>query len=300
MTYQDESDGYFEYLEDKTPQTSVAKLISLSINKHFYNVRDDEDKYLPYFNLIKAFALMGENEKKFLIECGMIRKIVELYTGDLNIKGYSITVRSSTLISLLSLLVRSCTTDFYNGCSEPHPPFALPNLTEIKPLDRKAMFTGLTDYTPRSFFPLLIADVNGGNDDEILEIVCFWGFGNWEISQTFLSEAYSCIINNVKRSERKYMLQFRIMRELLQMDDEFHEKRLHEWFPKIGNLIEIALGKKKIEHRMIYIILTSLINMGLTNPLLKHCDEDTTSLRKQYLNLLSPLKKLAPKKSKKK
>lgn len=84
MTYQNESDSNLEYLKDKTPQTSVAKLISFSLNNYFRKVRDDEDKYLPYFNLIKAFAHMGTNETKFLLEYGMIRKIVKLYNRELS------------------------------------------------------------------------------------------------------------------------------------------------------------------------------------------------------------------------
>jgi len=292
MTHQNERDSNPEFLEDKTPQTSVAKLISLSLKKYFGKVRDDEAKYLPYFTLIKAFALMGENEKKFLLEYGMIRKIVRLYNRELAIKGYRIPVRNPTLISLLSILVRSCTTESWNGHSEPRPPNALPSLIQMEPLDQQAMFTDLKLNTPMSIFALLIGDSNGRNDDEIVEIVCYEGFGNWENSQRFLSEAYRGILNNLRQTEHNYMLQFRIMAEFLKMDDGFYEERLRKWIPKIKKLIRKAYGSVTARNRMIYVILVWVVNLGLTNPLLTQCDKVSTTLQELFLNLVSQLKQL--------
>lgn len=84
------------------------------------------------------------------------------------------------------------------------------------------------------------------------------------------------------------------------MEDDFHEERLRTWLPRVEKLIIKALWNKKKNFRIIYIITTMLMNIGLRDPLLRHSDDDSseesTSLRQLFLKTLSPLKDIVSKK----
>jgi len=310
ISYQNEKDGYFDYLEDdKTPQTSVIKLISSSLYRHFQTLREHEFRYQQYFNLIKAFAHMGKEEKKFLIGWGMIKSIVKLYTEEVRIvdKGgrgkqyrqvHQYPHNSETLISLLSLLVRSCTTDSYQSYDDSQPPYALPDLVHLMDEDHDALFAGLKGSAGNGnkpgFFERLFEDKNGGHDDSTVEIVCYWAFGNKNISDIFISQAFSRVEKEMHEAAHNYKLQFRLLRELFQMKDEFRDERLRRWLPKIQSIVGKALKNRDRHYELLYTISTLLINMGLTQPLLmnKTSDSRNGSIRDNSPPVQPPLWKL--------
>merc|ERR1719193_2150012 len=122
--------------------------------------------------------------------------------------------------------------------------------------DRQTMLTGLIDNSPGGFLPRLIADDDGRYNEEIIEIVCYQGFGNRAISRKFIEEAFLVILHKLKLSHRNIILPFQIINELFQMEDEFHEVRLRTWLPRIEKLILKALRNEKKNYRILYIITT--------------------------------------------
>lgn len=205
------------------PKSANIRLTSMLLDL-LHDVRIHRKSFMQYFLLLKGIALLGYEERKYLIDRGLIRALVDFYQDEKPLKDFNVKTVvvgsylsgdeprtqkinppfTANALSLLSVLVRSCETLSFtydeNKDDKDHkakgdgPPGRMPDaLCRLHPTDRAYVFGGIDPQVklghshPHRLPVIQFMLHDPAHVKSGVEIVCYWSWMNEKASTAILT-----------------------------------------------------------------------------------------------------------------
>jgi hypothetical protein len=236
-------------------KSAVIRLIA-SLLKRLPVVKHQWKSYVDYFRCLKELALLGPEERAWMIRHNVISSLVNFYTDPDPVRNFNqrpawgneppkrmTPPMMRSMAALLSTLVCSSETDFLPA-KGPAPSQLQPALVKLGHRDRDNLLFGLLGHSGRDWFiPLMLKDRELGR--YVAQIACHWSWEHPKLSRELIDLCIKGLVNDITAGTGElFRSYFRLFFGLLSLRDSAQKARIEFALPELFNIIRKMLTRR--------------------------------------------------------